>query len=386
MIFFIISLCISYDEPTVVTIFHPGDEESKYYRIPAIVLAPNGSLITATDKRINNGGDLPNKIDVVVKTSHDGGITWGPTKLIATGNPKGYGDSSLVVDHETGNILCLFNGNNGFFQSTSSDPIRNYISISKDNGETWSEPRDITYMLYGDECDNAERKTWQGMFLSSGASLQLRSGRIMVVGVVRKNGVSGIFNYAVYSDDHGETWDIGISEACSNGDESKVVELNNGDVMMSIRHKPYRFMAISHNKGLTFDAPVDRPDMVDPACNGDIIRYTSTKDGYDKDRLIFVNDHHPSLRENLSIKISYDEGQTWAVSKVIHAGDCWYASAAITNDGKIAVYYERAEGKAAYMDVVLMSLDWITDGADTYTPPNPQKAKNKVGRIRHRRN
>lgn len=384
MLLIYLCLCLAYDEPTVSTVFSPGDEDSKYYRIPAIVTAPNGSLVTATDKRKVTLTDLPNPIDVVVKTSHDGGLTWGPTKLIAGNNPKGYGDASLVVDKETGNILCLFNGDNGFFQSTSNNPQRNYVSISKDNGETWSEPRDITPMLYGFECEHPERKTWDGMFLSSGASLQLRSGRLMVVGNVRKHGVSGIFNYVVYSDDHGETWDIGISPATSGGDESKVVERNNGDVMMSIRHKPYRFAAISHNKGLTFDPQVDRKDMVDPACNGDIIRYTSTKDGYDKDRILFVNDHHPSQRKNLSIKISYDEGETWSFSKVIHSGDSWYSSAAITPDGKVAVYYERAEKGVSYMDCMVITLEWISDGKDKYTPPNPEKATNQR-KLRHKR-
>lgn len=384
MFLILLSLVRAYEDPITVTLFSPGDEGSKYYRIPAIVTAKNGSLVTSTDKRKNTQVDLPNPIDVVVKTSHDGGLTWGPTKLVAGNNPKGYGDASLVVDQENGHILCLFNGNNGFFQSTADNPIRNYVSISTDNGETWSEPRDITPMLYGSECSNPERQTWDGMFLSSGAAMQLRSGRIMVVGVVRKHGVSGIFNYVVYSDDHGENWDIGISPATSGGDESKVVELNNGDVMMSIRHKPYRYMAISHNKGLTFDPQEDRPDMVDPACNGDIIRYTSTKDGYDKDRLIFVNDHHPSQRKNASIKISYDEGKTWQVSKVIHEGDAWYVACTVTLDGKIAVYYERAEGGVSYMDVVLMSLEWVTDGADKYKPPNPSKIVRRGSSKRHR--
>lgn len=379
----LLCFCLTYDEPTISTVFGPGDEGSKYYRIPAIVCAPNGSLITASDKRINNDGDLPNQIDVVVKTSHDGGLTWGPTKVIAAGNPKGYGDSSLVVDRETGNVLLLFNGDNGFYQSTSTNPQRMYVSISKDNGESWSEPRDITSMLYGFECQHPERNTWQGMFLTSGAALQIRSGRIMVVACVRKKDTSGVFNYVVYSDDGGETWDVGITPGCSViALEAKVVELNNGDILMNIRQKPYRYESISHDKGLTFGDVVARPDLVDPSCNGEIIRYTSTRDGYDKDRLIFVNDHHPSQRMNTSIKISYDEGKTWAVSKVIHAGNAWYPAVTITSDGRIAVYYERVVNNAAYMDVVVMSLEWVTDGADKYTPPITDRIMERNARKR----
>lgn len=368
-------ICRSYDDPTVITVFNPGDDGSMYYRIPSIVVAANGSLVTATDKRKYKPDDIPNIVDIVVKTSHDGGLTWGPSKVIASGNPKGYCDSSLVVDRETGNIILLFNGNNGFFNSTSSDPIRNYITISKDNGETWTEPRDITYMLYGDECDHYERKTWEAMFLSSGKTLQLKSGRIIVIGVVRKKGFDSFFNYAVYSDDGGENWDVGITSGCTNGDEAKVVELNNGDVMMTVRHKPYRYMAISHDKGLTFDDFYERKDMPDPAVNGEIIRYTSKKDGYDKDRILFVNDHNSVSKLNATIKLSYDEGKTWAFSKVFHAGDAWYSTLCIKPDGTIAVYYERYNNGFFYMDVVLMSLEWITDDADKYIPPNPNKIK-----------
>lgn len=376
MIFVFFIFTLSYDEPATVTVFHPGDEGSKYYRIPSIVVAANGSLVIATDKRIYKADDIPNIVDIVVKTSHDGGLTWGPTKIIASGNPKGYCDSSLVVDKETGNLILLFNGNNGFFNSTSSDPIRNYITISKDNGETWSKPRDITYMLYGDECQHYERKTWEAMFLSSGKALQLRSGRIVVVGVVRKKETTGFFNYIVYSDDGGQNWDVGISSGCSDGDEAKVVELNNGDLLMTVRHKPYRYMSVSHNKGLTFDDFYIRQDMPDPAVNGEIIRYTSKLDGYDKDRILFINDHNSAYKKNTTIKISYDEGQTWAVSKVVHSGDAWYSTLCIRPDGTIAVYYERYENTDFYMDVVLMSLEWITDGADKYSPPN-LKARNK---------
>lgn len=122
MFFFLFSLIGAYDESYITTLFSPGDEGSNFYQIPTIVRANNGSLITSADKRINTIDDLPNRIDVVIKTSHDNGLTWGPTKVIASGNPKGYGDASFVVDRITGNAICLFNGNNGFAQSTPSDP------------------------------------------------------------------------------------------------------------------------------------------------------------------------------------------------------------------------------------------------------------------------
>ncbi|OHS97672.1 neuramidase [Tritrichomonas foetus] len=378
MLAILLSLVLCYSEPTESIVLTNGDDGSKFYRIPAIVRAKDGSLVTATDKRWYNTGDLPGKIDVVIKRSTDNGKTWGPAVMITPGlsDKYGYGDPSLVVDDKTGYILCMFSGIQGFFQSTAENPQHNYYCISKDNGITWSEMHDITAQLYGHECSHPERKHWYGMFLSSGAALQLKSGRIIVVGVVRRPN-SGISNYAVYTDDLGEHWDVGLEPACTSGDESKVVELNNGDVLMSIRHSPHRFFAVSHDKGLTWDPYYDMDDLHDPACNGEIKRYTSTKTGHDKDRLIHSILYSNNGRKNLSVLVSYDEGKTWPVKKVLCSGPSVYSSVAFLEDGTICVYYERNKDDGFDMVVAEFSLEWLTDGADKYTPPNPAKINKK---------
>lgn len=56
-------------------VYRPGNYDSKFYRIPAIVTAKDGSLVTAADKRIEHNDDLPAKIDVVSRRSTDGGKT-----------------------------------------------------------------------------------------------------------------------------------------------------------------------------------------------------------------------------------------------------------------------------------------------------------------------
>ena len=43
-------------------VYCPGDFDSKFYRIPAIVTAKDGSIVTVADKRIEHNGDLPAKI------------------------------------------------------------------------------------------------------------------------------------------------------------------------------------------------------------------------------------------------------------------------------------------------------------------------------------
>ena len=63
-------------------LFSGGDEGAEHYRIPAMVTAKDGSLITATDKRWKTLHDLPNHIDLVVRRSTDNGETWSNALLL----------------------------------------------------------------------------------------------------------------------------------------------------------------------------------------------------------------------------------------------------------------------------------------------------------------
>jgi len=110
-------------------------------------------------------------------------------------------------------------------------------------------------------------------------------------------------------------------------------------------------------------------DVRDPACDGDVIRYTSTLDKYDKDRLIHTVPCSRS-RSSVSVLISYDEGNTWAVKKTIHLEGAAYSSATILPDWHIAVYYERGVSQGYDLVVQTMTLEWVTDGADKWTPPH----------------
>ena len=114
-------------QPIHKVIIRGGDEGSQFYRIPAIVVAPdNKTLVTATDKRWTSHLDLPRKIDTVIKISKDNGLTWTNQTTISPGrsDPKGYGDPALVVDHVTKAIFCLFTGLQGTFESTKDDQLQ----------------------------------------------------------------------------------------------------------------------------------------------------------------------------------------------------------------------------------------------------------------------
>ncbi|SMO52142.1 N-terminal domain of BNR-repeat neuraminidase [Saccharicrinis carchari] len=352
------------------TLFSPGDYGSMFYRIPAIVTANDGSLVTATDKRINHDRDLPADIDLYIKRSVDNGITWSEPLMIAGQDTEtGYGDAALVVEKESGKIFCLMASDRGFFQSTPASPIRIVVCESADNGITWSAPLDITNSIYGAGSSNPISQNWNGVFVASGRGLQLQNGRLMFAVAVRGT-TDGIDNYVIYSDDKGATWNINTNMVHRHGDESKLAQRNNGDVIISIRNAGTREWNISQDNGDTWGTSTNHPDLIDPNCNGEIMTYTSTLDGYDKNRMLHSL-AYASNRSNVSMLISYDEGLTFPIVKTICPAPSAYSTFTILEDGTIGMYYEDGSiGGGFDMVFVRFSLEWLTDGADIYMDPN----------------
>jgi len=356
---------------TRTVVVQPGDYGSVSYRIPALTIAPDGALVALTDKRKYHSGDLPADIDVIAQRSTDGGKTWSAPVTVAQGasSSTGFGDAAIIRSN-SGKLHALYVGGQGFFASTAANPIRSYISTSADNGISWSAPRDITSQLYGAGCSDPVRATWLGSFFGSGQALCLRDGRLMAVMAVRVPD-AGIKNYAAYSDDDGLTWQVS-NKAIDGGDEAKVVELDNGDILMSTRTGGNRLWTKSADRGVNWSPQSSWTEIWGNACDADIVRYTSTTDGYEKSRLLHTLPN-ASDRRNLTMWMSEDEGTTWPVKKTICPGTSAYSSVTILPDGTIGVYFEEDGSNAYTMTFVNFSLNWLTSGTDSYQN-SPAKA------------
>ena len=343
-------------------LFTPGDAGSLNYRIPAIITAADGSLVTVTDKRWNHAGDLAAKIDPVVRRSTDNGKTWSAPLVIANfGAATGAGDAALVMDKTTGNLLCLVAADKGFFASTNASPIKILVVRSTDNGVTWETPVDISSQIYG------PNPGWKGIFVASGRAHQLRDGKIVAAIAVREDvsGTERINNYMITSSDGGTTWTASTGRAELDGDEAKVVELNDGSLMMSIRNSGTRRFNISTDKGATWGTAYNQAAITDPNCDGDFIRYTSTLDGYNKNRLLHTVPFAGN-RSNVSVLMSTDEGATWGTPKTIFPGASAYSSLTVLSDGTLGIYYENGESSTYQKYFARFSHNWLTNGTDTF--------------------
>ena len=352
-------------------LFQPGDYNSTNYRIPGVITAKDGSIVAVTDKRKYNQGDLPEDIDIVCRRSTDGGHTWSEPYTIAqgTGYNHGFGDCVLAWTNDDNGLIAGFVGGVGLWNSTPSNPIRSYIARSYDNGQTWTEPEDITDFIFGSNCVVPEHRTWRASFFGSGNGLITSTGRIMFVAAIRETTAQSLSNYAVYSDDNGITWHVS-GRASVSGDEAKVTELVDGRILMSIRHNGKRWYNISNDGGETWQSSTSTwNDITAPACNGDMIRYTSVNHGFNKNRLLH-SVPFGSSRTDVSVYISYDEGETWPVRKCIVPYSSAYSSLCVLPDGTIGLYVEEEyPGNSGYSTVFYnFSLEWLTDGADSLDP------------------
>lgn len=366
-----------------VPVFTMGEDGSQYYRIPALTQTENGTLVAIADDRGSALGDLPNIISIVAKTSSDGGKTWGNRVTIAQKDATAgttYGDAAVVYDAVAKKIVTVFVGNEnygsncvGLWASNSTYPLRLYKSESSDNGATWTKPADISESIYNGIYGS--RNAWIGMFAGSGSAVQLKkgekAGRLMFVVAARNNSTWGgtMSNYAVYSDDHGATWQVSTMSASSDGDEAKIVELENGELLMSIKNRAqgYRLMARSTDQGETWTNAAVNENLKDPACNGDVVSYEADGKYY----LIHSMPASGSTRENVTVYLSLDGGKTWPVSRCVYEGYSAYSVLQVLADGTIGIIVE--EGKwdsklpgadgfnLAYYN---FTLDWLLEGAN----------------------
>ncbi|HOZ45825.1 MAG TPA: sialidase family protein [Candidatus Hydrogenedentes bacterium] len=326
------------------------------YRIPALVTAPNGDLVAAIDERVASCDDLGTNedINIVIRRSTDDGMTWSNIETVIDYDCGiSASDPSMIVDRDTGEIFLFYN-----YMDHKREHGIYYLHVarSRDNGLSWDRAEDITPQIAKPE--------WRAdfKFITSGNGIQTRSGVLLHTLVNLDKGV-----HVFGSRDHGKTWFL-VDSPLKPGDESRVVELADGTWMVNsrVKHAGMRYVHTSTDQGKTWTTRPE-PALVDPACNAGLIRYTSTADGYDKNRLLFSNAKTKDARRNMTVRVSYDEGLTWTEGKTIYAGGAAYSSLTVLRNGDIGLLFEKDGHKENVF--VRFSLEWLTDGQDKYEPP-----------------
>ena len=302
-----------------------NNPEVSCYRIPSIITAINGDLIAAIDERVPSCGDLKwsRDINIVIRKSSDNGKTWGKIeKIIDYPLGQSASDPSMILDKQTNTIFLFYN----YMDLDNQKDIYylKYIS-SNDNGKSWSKPVDITNQI--------SKENWKNdfKFITSGRGIQTKKGTLLHCLVNLQKGT-----HVFGSNDNGKTWFI-TETPTSPGDESKIVELNDGSWMVNSRVNKlgYRYSHVSNDDGKTWISKKEE-SIIDPGCNGSLIRYSQGE----KNLLLLTNINNKKERKEIVLRYSTDEGKSWSNPKIIYNGEAAYSSMTVMENGNLGLFFE----------------------------------------------
>ena len=379
------------------------------YRIPAIAMARNGHLIAVADYR-HSGSDIGvvnyGRIDLHARISEDNGENWGDKFAIVEGQGSsspdfmhvGFGDPAIVADRESDRVLVLSCAGNVSFQSGTRNRHQNIARFySEDNGKTWSEPVDIADPIY-EMWDNSNHGPVMAMFVGSGKIHQSRYVKVnnyyrLYCAVLLKNKNATYTNFVLYSDDFGGSWDVlgGVNNAPipSGGDEPKVEELPNGNIVISSRisgGRDYNIFTFTDAEkaegswGTRATSNVNNNGVValGNSCNGEIMIMPAIRNE-DGEKVWIALQSLPFGSGRTNVGIYYKElaseldyntpanfAKDWDGRHQASFIGSAYSTMCFQSDSTIAFLYEEETYGAGYTIVYKnYSLEQITDGAYT---------------------
>ena len=343
------------------------------YRIPALATTPKGTLLCVYDMRRRKSRDLQEDIDVGLSRSTDGGRTWGTQRVIMDmgewgGLPQeenGIGDPGILVDPKTGEIFVwavwmwgklgkhqwVEDGSEPGFDIAKSAQVM--MARSRDDGLSWTEPRNLTRKLKQPEWWLFAPAPNQGIALADGTLVMPTQGR-------DRTGYP--FANITYSRDHGATWTVS-NHAFSGGNESQAVQLGDGSIMLNMRNdrkEPYRAVYVTRDLGKTWEPhPTNRKALVEPNCNGSLYRFDYPEGGESKILLLFANPNSKEGRHHHTLKLSFDQGMTWPEEHQILLDEGrgrGYPSISRVDDRHIGIVYEGSQADLVFEKFSLEEL------------------------------
>lgn len=367
------------------------------YRIPAITTTANGYVFAINDYR-PCGNDIGfGEVDLVMRHSIApgkkwDGHTWTAPTTIADGEGAsahtrgetwkvGFGDPAIVADREKNEILVMsvcgnrlcWHGNYGAGTiNNPENPNRVSRIRIKYNKRTkqWvaGQPEEVTYDIYPLFKDSEGNAHVGSLFIGAGRiaqSSKIKVGthyRIYCAVWAVATGSGRHHNYAIYSDDFGETWHL-LGELGNDfndspapyGNEPKCEELPDGSVLLSSRKgygryfNVFRYTDVKNGKG-TWDGVVSTDQMGDLKwgsndTNGEPLRignvlFQSAPTGNGRSH---VSVFYKVLSDNPADYTPTELSNGWTRITVSDRESA-YSSMTLLPDGNIGLYYEEAPG------------------------------------------
>lgn len=334
--------------------------QSRYgYRIPSMIVTNNDTVLAFIERRNGLGDHAQN--DIVLRRSEDGGRTWGSIIVVAENGDHCLCNPCAVLLPETGRVLMMYQDFPPDRHSVDIpqqrvkrvDPgyagdkiVRTFVSFSDDDGKNWSVPRDVTTAVKRENIVANYSGPGIGIVLSTG---DYRGRIIMPHSEIWFDDKDARHYdlYTVYSDDAGETWQVGDpapfdERFAGSGGEVQMVELTGGNILLNSRSYNGNFLrktSVSRDGGVTWSPVIDDPELPEPICMGSILR-AKLPGKENKYCLLFSCPASETDRTRGTIYASYDDGDTWQESWVVEPCDFGYSCLTQFSDGSIGCFYE----------------------------------------------
>ena len=363
-------------------------------RIPGLATSKKGTLLAIFDARYESARDLQGHMDIGLNRSTNGGSTWQPMQVIMDmkewgGLPEkfnGVSDACILVDDNTGDIYVAGLWMHGVLDKETGTWVKGMtqdstrwihqwhergsqpgfgvketsqflITKSTDDGLTWSEPINIT---------KSKKQEWWLYAPAPGHGITLKDGTLVFPTQGRdKNGKS--FSNITWSKDRGKTW-TASEPAYHNTTECMAVELSDGSVMLNMRDNRNRGNAENNGRRICVTSDLgktwtehltSRKALIEPTCMASIHRHNYTENGVQKSLLLFLNPNSISTRDHITLKVSYDNGNTWPEESWILLDEYrgrGYSCITSVDEKTIGLLYESSQADMIFQQINLNEI------------------------------
>lgn len=344
-----------------VSVFQSGQEGYASFRIPAIVQDPQGKLYAFSEGRVHHAGDFGN-VDVVLKTSEDGGKTWSSLQVLVDYAQLQAGNPAPVVDvfdpaFPQGRIFLFYNtGDNHEPEVRKGKGLREaWFITSVDAGKTWSKPENITAQVHKPG-KLGFSEDWRTYANTPGHALQFSEGPYKGRMYIPANHNAGPpqdrnkdwVAHGYYSDDHGKSFRLSENVPFPGSNESMAAQVGETELYMNSRNMQLqpkqRIVSRSRDGGETWESAVLDPKLPDPINQASVVSWREGG-GF---VLVHVNAADAERRNRLTARWSRDGGRSWYKSVLLaeapegFKGDySAYSDVVHLGAGRLGILYEK---------------------------------------------
>jgi sialidase-1 len=341
--------------PTFTEVFSPNDGGYQSIRIPSLVVTKNHTLLAFAEGRAGTASDqASNKI--ILKRSADQGLSWQPLRVIEDDGANSLNNPCAVVDQSNGRVYLMYQRIPAGYTETSAkledgfegpNVYRSLLTWTDDDGNTWHTPLDLTRFV----------KRASGVkTVCSGPGIGIQLTRGIHAGRLIFPFNEGPFyqwnNYAVFSDDHGQTWQLGDNapnaiisgpdgKSRSQVNEVQMAELSDGSVRLNARQfagAAVRKTAVSYDGGQSWSPVMDQLELTDPSCMGSLFRFSFG--GPSGNGILLYSGPRSNKRDHGTVYESFDDGRTWPARRELFTGEFAYSVLTRLPNGQVGCLFE----------------------------------------------